>query len=131
MNEFTSRVYKLLGSPRLIRFILAFFIFESAWIAISAAYPQAFDENFHFGLIQVYSHYWLPFLSSQPPHAASFGAVARDPSYLYQYLMSFPYRIIAHFYHEEIGQIIMLRFINVGLFAAGILLLRRILLRVG
>lgn len=131
MKDFTSRVYKLLSSTFLFRIILVFFILEAVWIALSATYPQAFDENFHFGLIQIYSHYWLPFLSSQPAHANAYGAVARDPSYMYHYLMSFPYRIIARFDHEMIGQVIMLRFINIGFFAIGIALFHRILRRVG
>jgi hypothetical protein len=45
--------------------------------------------------------------------------------------MSFPYRFIALFVHELIGQVILLRLINVGLFAAGIVMLRRVMLRVG
>ncbi len=119
-----------MGSKRFFQFVLIFFFFEAGWIALSAAYPQAFDEAFHFGLIKVYSHYWLPFLAHQPPHANAYGAVARDPSYLYHYLMSFPYRLIALFVHNSVGQIILMRFINVGLFATGLVLLRRVLLRV-
>src|ERR1039458_4153936 len=130
MKSITS-INRLIGSRRFFLFILLFFIFEAVWIALSAVYPQAFDEDFHFGLIQIYSHHWLPFLSSQPPHANAYGAVARDPSYLYHYLMSFPYRLIAHFVHGVIGQVILLRLINVGLFAGGLILLRRVLLRVG
>lgn len=130
MKSITS-INRLIGSRRFFLFILIFFIFEAGWIALSARYPQAFDESFHFGLIQTYSHYWLPFLSSQPPHANTYGAVARDPSYLYHYLMSFPYRLIAVFYHEKIGQVILLRLINVGMFATGLILLRRVMLRVG
>jgi hypothetical protein len=127
----TTRIYNFLRSSRFFKLTLLFFLFESVWIAFSAAYPQAFDENFHFGLIQVYSHYWLPFLSSQPPNANAYGAVARDPSYLYHYLMSFPYRVIALFIHQQIGQIIALRLINIGFFASGIFLSRRVLLRAG
>src|ERR1019366_5807076 len=131
MRNFAIRVYKTLNSIHIFRIVLAFFAFESIWIAVSAAYPQAFDENFHLGLIQIYSHHWLPFLSGQPPHAYIYGVVARDPSYLYQYLMSFPYRFIALFTHRQIIQVILLRFINIGLFGIGLVLFRRILLRVG
>ncbi|HUC95573.1 MAG TPA: hypothetical protein VMR76_01270 [Candidatus Saccharimonadia bacterium] len=126
-----EKITKVLASRRFFWAILFVFIFESIWFALSAAYPQAFDENFHFGLIQVYSHYWLPFLSSQPPHANAYGAVARDPSYLYHYLMSFPYRLIALFVHGQTGQVILLRFINIGLFTLNLVLLRKILRKVG
>lgn len=131
MQTVVNKISSILSSRRFFIFIIAFFLFEGIWIAVSATYPQAFDESFHFGLIQTYSHYWLPFLSQQPSHANAYGAVARDPSYLYHYLMSFPYRIIALFVHYQAAQIIILRIINVGLFAAGLILFRKVLLRTG
>lgn len=103
------------------------FVVEAAWIALSARYPQAFDEQFHFGLIQLYSHHLSPFLHGQPTGADQFGAVAHDPSYLYHYLMSFPYRLVAHITSSQTAQIIFLRFINIALFAASIPVFRRVL----
>lgn len=129
VRTLVPRINAILRSPRFFQVTLAFLIFESVWIVLSAVYPMAFDEDFHFGLIRLYSHYWLPFLNNQPPDAAAFGAVARDPSYLYHYLMSFPYRLIAHFVHGQTGQVIALRFINVALFSGGLVLFRRLLLR--
>ncbi|HEV2412371.1 MAG TPA: hypothetical protein VGS28_01035 [Candidatus Saccharimonadales bacterium] len=128
MKEQLKRVKPILTSRLFFRITLIFFIFESVWIALSAVYPQAFDENFHFGIIQIYSHYWLPFLKHQPTGADAYGAVLRDPSYFFQYLMSFPYRIIAFFVHGQMGQVILLRLIDVGFFAMGIVLFRRVLL---
>lgn len=110
---------------------MGLFVFQSIWIAFSAIYPQAFDEDFHFGLIKTYSHYWLPFLTKQPPDANAFGAVARDPSYLYHYLMSFPYRFIALFIHSQTGQVITLRVFDIIIFGVGLYLFRKVLLRVG
>ncbi len=129
MQQLSTRIRTFLGSRRFLWLVVGFFIFEACWIAFSAVYPQAFDEDFHFGLIQVYSHHWLPFLASQPAHANAYGAVARDPSYLYHYLMSFPYRLIALVVHGQVGQVIALRLINIALFASGLLLFRRVLLR--
>lgn len=92
---------------------------------------MAFDENFHFGLIRTYAHYWLPFFSTQPVGADAYGAVPRDPSYLYHYLMSFPYRLIAHFVYSQTIQVIILRFINIALFTTGLILFHRLLVKVG
>jgi hypothetical protein len=131
MKKALQYIYNLLNSRHFFYAILIFFSVESSWFVLFAAYPQAFDENFHFGLIKIYSHYWLPFLSHQPADGNAYGAVARDPSYLYHYLMSFPYRLIALFIHSEIGQVIALRIINIGLFATGLILSRRVLIRVG
>jgi hypothetical protein len=70
-------------------------------------------------------------LRSQPPNADPYGAVARDPSFLYHYLMSFPYRFIELFTHDQTIQVILLRFINIALFAVGLLLFSRVLRRTG
>lgn len=131
MRNILQRFSSVLNSRRFFWVVVIFFVFESAWIALSAVYPMAFDENFHFGLIKVYSHYWLPFLSSQPPDANVYGVVPRDPSYLYHYAMSFPYRLIALFAHSQTIQVILLRFVNIALFASGIILFRRVLSKVG
>lgn len=130
-REIANKIIRLLRSRRFFIFILAFFAFESLWIAFSALYPQAFDEDFHFGLIKIYSHYWLPFLAHQPPGADTLGAMTRDPSYLYHYLMSFPYRFLALFVHSQTTAVIIFRLFNIAMFGAGLVLFRRLLLRVG
>jgi hypothetical protein len=129
MNNFGRRLYNFFSSRLFWRIILGFFIFEALWFVFSAVYPMAFDEDFHFGLIKLYSHYWTPFLSQQPPHADQFGAVYRDPSYLYHYLMSFPYRFIALFVHSETLQVISLRLMNVAMFTGALVLYRKLMLR--
>ncbi len=60
-----------------------------------------------------------------------FGAVARDPSYLYHYLMSFPYRLITLFTHDQTIQVLWLRGLNIALFAWGLVVFRRLLLKTG
>lgn len=98
-------------------------------MVFSAVYPMAFDEDFHLGIIKIYAHQWSPFLHGQPADADSFGALARDPSYLFHYLMSFPYRAIAAITSSEATQIIVLRLMNVAFFAWSLVLFRRVLLR--
>src|SRR5476651_13106 len=116
----TRRFITVLGRPVFFRIILALLVLEAAWIALSGRYPMAFDEDFHLGIIRLYAHHLSPFWSSQPEVADRFGAVARDPSYLYQYLLSFPYRLISQFTSDQTIQVIILRFVNIGLFATGI-----------
>jgi hypothetical protein len=110
---------------------VAFFVLESVWIACSARYPMAFDEDFHLGVITIYSHHWLPFLHSQPDNAMQYGALQYDPSYLYHYLMSFPYRIIAAFTGNLATQVILLRLLNVAMAASGVWLFRSVLRKAG
>jgi len=90
---------------------------------------MAFDEDFHFGIIQIYATHWSPFLTEHPANADAFGAITRDPSYLYHYLMSFPYRLLTHLFESDTTRIIILRLINVAMFAYSLFLFRRVLLR--
>lgn len=129
MLQLQTKILRVLASPRFFKAILALFFLESAWIAISAAYPMVFDENTHFGVIQLYAHRWNPIFFHQPPDAAFAGPLAHEPSYLYQYLMSFPYRILTHLTSNQMAQIIALRFINIALFGCGLVLFRRLLLK--
>ena len=101
MRTFFGHISRILASRGLFLFTLCYFVIQSVWIALSAVYPQAFDEEFHFGIIKVYSHHWSPFLTKQPVGGNPYGALARDPSYLYHYLMSFPYRFIYLFTHNQ------------------------------
>lgn len=127
----TSRMIQVLGSDRCFYAVLMCFTLQALWLALTARYPMAFDENFHFGLIKLHATQWLPFFTQQPPGADVYGAVARDPSYLYHFLMSLPYRLIAIFTHNTICQIIILRLINIGMFASSFFLFRRLLIRLG
>jgi hypothetical protein len=131
MGRITKKLHSLFGSNRFFWLIFGIFIFEASWIALSAIYPQAFDENFHFGLIKTYSHYWFPYLSKQPVGGDVYGAVARDPSFLYHYLMGFIYRLVNLFVHGQVGQVIIFRFIDIGLFASSLPIFKKVLNRVG
>ena len=121
----------LLASNGFFYGIIGLLSLQALWIALSGRYPMAFDEDFHLGIIRLYAHHISPFWSAQPPNADMFGAVYRDPSYLYHYLMSFPYRLISIFTHDQTIQVLILRFINIGLFACGLPLYRRLLSKVG
>ncbi|HVU68640.1 MAG TPA: hypothetical protein VHD63_16005, partial [Ktedonobacteraceae bacterium] len=131
MKQLTDWLGAVLRSRFFTYGVLAFFVFEAAWIAASAVYPMAFDEDFHFGLIQFYSHHWTPFLATHQAGTSQFGAVSSDPSYLYHYLMSFPYRGLSWLVHGQTAQVVVLRFLNIALFAAGLALWYRLLRRVG
>ena len=130
MKHILQKVTSFFASRAFYVGILIFFAIEAAWIALSAIYPLPFDEDFHFGLIKIYATHWSPFLATHPEGADAFGAVARDPSYLYHYLMSFPYRLLTHIVGDETTRIIVLRFLNIGLFLYALSLFRKLLLRI-
>jgi hypothetical protein len=122
-----TKIKTLLGSRTFLGVVLALFFLQAGWIAIRSSYPLAFDEGYHVGIIQLYAHQWSPFFSHLSDQAAQFGPLATDPSYLYHYLMSFPYRVIGLFTHSTFAVVLSLRFINIGLFAVGVLLFRKVL----
>lgn len=135
MKNSSTAIYRrfvsIADSNRFFWFVVGLLIFQALWIALSGLYPMAFDENFHFGLIQLYGNHVSPFWGSQPESANAFGAITRDPSYLYHYIFSFPYRFIALFTDSQTTQVIILRLLNIGLFASGLVLYRRLLLKTG
>ncbi len=131
MNKRFRDLSEILGSKWTTVVFCAVFIILAARIAFTKVYPLPFDEGFHFGLIQLYTHHLNPFLSGQPVGADAFGAVSRNPSYLYHYLMSFPLRLIGLFTHVTIRQIIALRAINIGFGVTSLVLLKKLTGRFG
>jgi hypothetical protein len=127
----SSSVVTLLGSKRFFWGIVVFMALQALWIALTGRYPMAFDEDFHLGVIKLYAHHISPFWSAHPSGGDAFGAIARDPSYLFHYLMSFPYRLIAAVTDNQAAQVLFLRVINIGLFIAGLPVYRKLLLKTG
>ncbi len=127
----TSRVLAFLSSRTFLKLIIGLFVLQAAWIALTGRYPMAFDEDFHLGVIRLYADHWSPIWSAHPAGGDAFGAVSRDPSYLYHYLMSFPYRLIALFTDNQTLQVLILRAMNIAFFACGLPLYRKLLLKTG
>lgn len=126
-----DRASQYLASTWFSALILFVFIAEAVWLAITSNYPMAFDESYHFLLIQFFSHHLNPLITKQAASTYGLGAIAHDPSFLYHYLLSFPYRLIAHFSFSLKTQVISLRLINIAFVATGIILARNILQRLG
>jgi hypothetical protein len=131
MQQRARRFLTFLASREFFIGVMVFFVIEALWIALSAVYPMAFDEDFHVGVIRIYADGWSPFLAVQPDGADRFGSLVHDPSYLYHYLMSFPYRALAWLTDSEAVHVLVLRALNVALFGWGLVLFRTLLRRAG
>lgn len=131
LSSAAALVRRFLASRLCWRLVLGLFLLEALWFVFSARYPMAFDESYHFGLIQLHAKQWLPYFTAQPDGAGVYGAIVRDPSYLYHWLMSYSYRFTALFTHNQTAQIIVLRLLNVAMFIAALLLARNIVRRLG
>ncbi len=118
-----------ISGRRFFILILTLFIFSASWITLSGRYPMPFDEQTHVGTIQYYADHPNPFANTQPPETYQYGLIAHDPSYLYHYLLSFPWRLITALTSNFMTQVIVLRAINIALFAFAIVLFRKVLRR--
>jgi hypothetical protein len=128
MQRFFQTSRRVIASRTFFICVIVLFVLQAVWLACSFRYPMLWDEYYHFGLAQFYAHHINPIINHQPNSLDIFGNVARSPKYLYHYLMSFPLRGIGLFTDNQTLQIIFLRFINIGLFAGGLVAYRQALL---
>lgn len=131
MSSFYKTIIAVLQSSKFFVVIMLVFFLQSTYIAFTAAYPMVFDENTHFGVIQLHASQLNPVFTSQPVNAEFAGALTRDPSYLHRYLLSLPYELISKASDSAMMQVISLRVINITLFGLGLVLFRRLLLKTG
>lgn len=129
IKNIALKIYLVISSRKFFYATIGLFIIQAVWLAFTVQYPMAFDESYHMGIIQVYAHQWLPFITQEPPNASGFGVITRYDSYLYHYLMSFPYRIIDPLVSDWVAKVIIMRIINIGIFVGGLFLFRHLILR--
>ncbi|MDO8336616.1 MAG: DUF2142 domain-containing protein [Candidatus Saccharibacteria bacterium] len=127
----TTLLAKVFGSNWFFGLIVIFFLLQTIWIAFSGIYPMLFDEEYHLGIIDIYSRQISPFIQVQPPEAAFHGDITRYGSYLFHYIMSVPYSLITHFTHDLQTTVIAMRLICIGFVIAGLFVFRAFLLRAG
>ncbi len=127
----TTQAARVLGSNWFFVFIIIFFSIQTIWIALSAIYPMLFDEEYHLGIIDIYSRQFSPFIYTQPPEASFHGDITRYGSYMFHYLMSFPYRLTQLFNLDLQSTIVAMRLVSIGFVVAGLFVFRAFLLRAG
>lgn len=127
METRIHQLIRLLASSWMFVATTALFTAEAGRLALTGRFPGAFDEAFHLGLIQLFAHRLNPVLTSQTSDMYRFGPLVHNPPFLYHYLMSFPYRLLAFFTDSVTVQIICLRFINIALVVASLIVLRKFL----
>ena len=94
LKAWSDKLYSLLASRWFWRITLGLFIVQALYIALVGRFAMAFDEQFHFAAIQQYALVLFPWSVTQPPGPAELSAFTTDGSYLYHYLMSWPYRLL-------------------------------------
>lgn len=118
---------KFMGSKWFFAGVLAIFIAEVVYLALTSRFPMAYDETWHLAQIQFYAQHLNPIISHQAASTYKLGSMVQNPSFLYHYLMSFPYRLIRLFTRDVVTQVIALRLINVVMAAASLIIMRKLL----
>lgn len=126
IDDIVDNAIKLLGSKMFFWIITAIFVLQAAWIAISFIYPLIYDEGFHVPIIELFSHQLSPFIVNQPEAYDAYGNLSNGDASLYHYIMSFPFRIIQIFTKEFMVQVIVLRILNIMVFAMGIVVFSKL-----
>ncbi len=123
--SWTKKLASAIASNAFFNFVIGLSVVQGIWYAVSFR-PQIFDEPVHLGFIRAYSHQLSPFITHQTTRLDVLGETTRNASYLYYYLMSWPLRFISLFIHSQFGQVILLRLINIMLFAAGLIVFKKL-----
>lgn len=131
MRNAYKKVVVFLDTPLFFWIVLGLFVAQAVWVAFSLAFPIIFDEKFHFGVIQIFSHQWAPIITNQPSAYDYYRDLSHEASYTYHYLMSFPYRLISLATTDIGKQVVALRLINIGLFVTGLMVYARLLRNIG
>lgn len=80
-------------SPVLTIALLAWFAIQASFLALVTGVGIPPDEIFHIDAIRFYAEHGLSPLVSSQQDFFHLGDLVRTPSYLYHYLLSFPYRL--------------------------------------
>jgi hypothetical protein len=131
MEKQIRRAIPILASGWFFVFTVTIFAVEAVVLAISSRFPMAFDEAYHFELIEFFTHRLSPIVTSQPSSSFVLGAVIHDPSILYHYLLSFPLRFMELFTSNPVKEVIMLRLINVFIACCSLIVMKKLLRLIG
>lgn len=116
-----------IGSKKFRYIIIAWFVLQVGFMAMTTAKGIAPDEGTHMRTVMLYANDGFdPFIQNQPPDAYQLGAVTRSPSYMYHYLMSFPYRMLPNSWAPD-SQLVALRLVNVIFSVLGVIVFSRVL----
>lgn len=134
MNQVLDMLYRnarrVVVSDRFFQVTVVLAVAQALWYAISFE-PGLFDEVKHLSRIYIFTDHPSPFLmGEQDPAWDHAGVVARSPYYFYYVLLSGPLRVFRWFFNDPTIEIILLRLINIGFFASGLVIMRKALLGV-
>lgn len=117
-----------LGSWWFFSLILLVFA-VSSFLAAATSSLSIYDEFYHLRIIELYSQQWGIRLENSFA-TEGLGDVEYYGSFLYHYLMSFPYRVISSVFGGAYGLLIAVRVIGITMVTGGLVIWRQALLRI-
>lgn len=121
----TEAIEKFISSRLFLVLTFLLFIFQSVYMSFSTKVGVPPDEDYHLGLIRLFTHNgWLPFIHDQ---AGSYylGEVQHTPFFIYEYILSLP----NHFLGEGQVSVLVLRLLNVMMAAGSLWVMYKIALK--
>ncbi|USN96595.1 MAG: DUF2142 domain-containing protein [Candidatus Nomurabacteria bacterium] len=122
-------IVKKLSSRGFLIFVIALFVIQALWIALSYRFPMLYDEAYHIYGIDLFSKQLSPLIMSQPSSYDVYGAFGHGGATLFHYLLSFPYRFISLFTSNLAVHVIAMRVINIIMAATGVYLYAKLFSR--
>ncbi|SDD81649.1 hypothetical protein SAMN05216410_0208 [Sanguibacter gelidistatuariae] len=129
MANVHSWVVRALSSKVFLALVLLGCGLQYAWVAVSARL-SIYDEPYHVAAIDAFSHRWLPFID-QTVADGPLGDAERYGSYLYHYLLSFPWRAARGLGMAVDDRIVLLRLLTVGIVVLALLVYRQVFVEMG
>jgi 4-amino-4-deoxy-L-arabinose transferase-like glycosyltransferase len=126
---FLKRLKSFIRGNRIFSIALATFLVVTTSFAVHNAVGVTPDEAYHYAAIKTYAAQYSPFITEQASLAET-NDMVRYPSYLYHYILSFPFRALNGIGLSDHASLVTLRLLNVALGVATVLLLRRLLLAI-
>lgn len=105
------------------------FALQASWVALSVR-SDIYDEPYHLAAIKAFSTRWTPFVH-QSTFDGPVGDIERYGSYLYHYLLSFPYRAAEALGAGSGVTIVMLRMFSVAAVSAALVYAWRLFRELG
>lgn len=112
-------VVRGLGSRVFAVVVVLWFAAQAAIIA-AASSKVIYDESYHLAAVEAFSRRWTPFIT-QVAADGPLGDAERYGSYLYHYLLSFPWRVTELVGLNDGRQLLVLRLVSVTMVSLGLL----------
>lgn len=126
-----NKAILFLGSSTFFYIIVALFILQALWLALSFQYAMLYDESYHFAAIRLFSETLNPVLVTQSEAYDQFGSFVYANASFYHYVMAFPYVVLKAFTSDFSTQIVALRTLNIIIAVSSLFVYRNLFRSLG